>query len=100
MRFRKLRIAFSATCLIGCVLLVVLWVRSLARWGNFHGHLLGNVYVVSNSIDGHLSLGIGKFVGADTWEWATITASEPAKRLAMHDILGHFPNFRFGISTQ
>ena len=28
MRFRKLRIAFSVTCLIACVLLVVLWVRS------------------------------------------------------------------------
>src|SRR6266850_7721836 len=28
MRFRKLRIAFSATCLIACVLLIVLWVRS------------------------------------------------------------------------
>ena len=27
-RFRKLRIAFSATCLIACVLLIVLWVRS------------------------------------------------------------------------
>src|SRR6476659_6189921 len=26
--FRKLRIAFSATCLIACVLLIVLWVRS------------------------------------------------------------------------
>ena len=28
MKFRKLRIAFSATCLIACVLLIVLWVRS------------------------------------------------------------------------
>ena len=28
MRFRKLRIAFSATCLIACVLLIALWVRS------------------------------------------------------------------------
>jgi hypothetical protein len=28
MRFRKLRIAFSATCLIACVLLIVLSVRS------------------------------------------------------------------------
>jgi hypothetical protein len=28
MRFRKLRIAFSAACLIACVLLIVLWVRS------------------------------------------------------------------------
>src|SRR6476469_9127373 len=28
MRFRKLRIAFSVTCLIACVLLIALWVRS------------------------------------------------------------------------
>jgi hypothetical protein len=28
MRFRKLRIAFSVTCGIACVLLIVLWVRS------------------------------------------------------------------------
>src|SRR4051812_44181344 len=28
MRFRKLRIAFSVTCAIACVLLMVLWVRS------------------------------------------------------------------------
>jgi hypothetical protein len=28
MRFRKLRIAFSATCAIACVLPIVLWVRS------------------------------------------------------------------------
>jgi hypothetical protein len=28
MRFRKLRIAFSATCGIACLLLIVLWVRS------------------------------------------------------------------------
>ena len=28
MRFRKLRIAFSVTCLIACVLLIVFWVRS------------------------------------------------------------------------
>jgi hypothetical protein len=28
MRFRKLRIAFSVTCAIACVLLIALWVRS------------------------------------------------------------------------
>src|SRR4051794_30248852 len=28
MRFRKLRIAFSATCVIACVLLIALWARS------------------------------------------------------------------------
>jgi hypothetical protein len=31
MSFRYLRIAFSATCLIACVLLIVLWVRSYWR---------------------------------------------------------------------
>jgi hypothetical protein len=31
MRFRYLRIAFSATCLIACVLLIALWVRSYGR---------------------------------------------------------------------
>src|SRR4051794_33128300 len=31
MKFRKLRIAFSAMCLTACVLLIVLWVRSYAH---------------------------------------------------------------------
>lgn len=31
MKFRYLRFAFSATCLIACVLLIVLWVRSYWR---------------------------------------------------------------------
>jgi hypothetical protein len=35
MRFRKLQIAFSATCLIACVLLVGLWARSFWRWDDF-----------------------------------------------------------------
>jgi hypothetical protein len=33
MRFRKLRIAWSVACLIACVLLIVLWVRSY-WWGD------------------------------------------------------------------
>jgi hypothetical protein len=32
MRYRKLRIVFSATCLIACVLLCTLWVRSYSVW--------------------------------------------------------------------
>ena len=32
---RYLRIAFSATCLIACVLLIVLWVRSYLCWDEF-----------------------------------------------------------------
>ena len=36
MRFRKLRIAFSAACLIACVLLIVLWVRSYWWYETYH----------------------------------------------------------------
>ena len=39
MRFRKLRIAFSATCLIACVLLIVLWVRSYRDGDQLYGPL-------------------------------------------------------------
>ena len=34
MRFRRLRIAFSAACLVVCVLLIVLWVRSYFQRDN------------------------------------------------------------------
>ena len=37
MRFRKLRIAFSATCLIACVLLIVVWGRSYWRLDGVSG---------------------------------------------------------------
>jgi len=41
MRFRKLRIAFSVLCVIACLLLIVLWVRSHkcveAIGGTYHG---------------------------------------------------------------
>ena len=37
MKYRKLRIAFSVTCGIACVLLVVLWVRSYWAPGSFAG---------------------------------------------------------------
>ena len=43
MRFRKLRIAFSATCLIACVLLIALWVRSYWRI-DWLSHLSSNSY--------------------------------------------------------
>src|SRR5436190_19772823 len=39
MRFRKLRIASSATCLIACVLLIVLWVRSVYTVTAFSGQV-------------------------------------------------------------
>jgi hypothetical protein len=40
MKFRKLRIAFSVTCLIACALLIALWVRSYSYMDSiqFFGH--------------------------------------------------------------
>ena len=47
MRFRKLRIAFSATCLIACVLLIVLWVRDHRYYKASGGIRLGAIYITS-----------------------------------------------------
>jgi hypothetical protein len=55
MKYRKLRIAFSATCGIICLLLIALWVRSYGTWdrcfrtGKNHGWQL-------NSMLGHVVL--------------------------------------------
>jgi regulator of extracellular matrix RemA (YlzA/DUF370 family) len=96
MRFRKLRIVWSVGCGIACVLLIVLWVRSRTQWDNFHGPLVGGHYFVVNSLDSKLSIGVGKFVGADKWGWSVVPASEPAKRLAIRDIIGEDSTYGFG----
>jgi hypothetical protein len=57
MRFRKLRIAFSATCLIACVLLCVLWVRSY-RWSEFLRIPITDSYgVFGTNFNGQTSVG-------------------------------------------
>jgi hypothetical protein len=72
MRFRKLRIAFSATCLIACVLLIVLWVRSYSYYDCMDSHLassrvlaiasdVGGVGVFWNFVDFDLENGNGDF---------------------------------------
>lgn len=48
MKFRKLQIAFSAMCVVACVLLIVLWVRSYSKWdrawlGGFGYHRVQSV---------------------------------------------------------
>lgn len=48
MRFRKLRITFSATCGVACVLLIVLWVRSHTKYDIV-------VYTLSNRTVGYSS---------------------------------------------
>jgi hypothetical protein len=52
-----LRIAFSVTCGIACVLLIVLWVRSYTRCDNIYCRLLGSPKVGAVSHYGCLSFG-------------------------------------------
>jgi hypothetical protein len=51
MRFRKLRIAWSVVCLIACVLLIVLWVRSYSN-GHLEGYLPAPSTVCCRSMTG------------------------------------------------
>jgi hypothetical protein len=50
---RYLRIAFSATCAIACVLLIVLWARSYWWSDGFKGPVLGR-YTMGESWEGQL----------------------------------------------
>jgi hypothetical protein len=58
MRFRKLRIAFSATCAIACVLLIVLWVRSYSRRDDMFGPLSAAQWYDIEHVRGRVMLGI------------------------------------------
>jgi len=53
-RFRKLRIAFAVTCLIVCVLLIVLWVRSYWRLDVVQYGFLDTWGFTANSTNGRL----------------------------------------------
>ena len=55
---RYLRIAFSATCLIACVLLCVLWVRSYRWFDQIIGPISTFSVVVSQSLNGQVLIEI------------------------------------------
>ena len=57
MRFRKLRIAFSTTCLIACVLLIALWVRSYWWLNLIKGPLTPSKTLVLTSSNGFFAVG-------------------------------------------
>jgi hypothetical protein len=54
MKYRKLRIAFSVTCGIACVLLVVLWVRSYRFQDRCYGNIPGTTFIAAGSQLGYL----------------------------------------------
>ena len=67
MKYRKLRIAFSATCFIACLLLIVMWVRSYwwvdhILWNSSAESLYLSIYsgqVSIESIDGAVLMPLG-----------------------------------------
>ena len=82
MKYRKLRIAFSAVCGVLCVLLIVLWVRShyfadLACWrlSNNWGYQFtsthGQLVLVRAQLDGAGYDGTREW---QTWLWSTTRA--------------------------
>jgi hypothetical protein len=58
MRFRKLRIAFSITCLIACVLLILLWARSHSKWDRLFYHFPSGGTAGFSSWDGNIIVGV------------------------------------------
>jgi hypothetical protein len=57
MKFRKLRITWTAFCGIACVLLIALWVRSYFVWDEEYRQLLRNFWIASGF--GHFSFTSG-----------------------------------------
>jgi hypothetical protein len=60
MRFRKLRIAWSAACSLVCALLVVLWARSYWAVDEVHCPLKSPAMLIVHSFEGRLSLYAGE----------------------------------------
>jgi hypothetical protein len=56
MRFRKLRIAFSAACLIACLLLLALWVRSYWWWDWYNSGTVARQNATIGSSQGWLGI--------------------------------------------
>ena len=81
MRFRKLRIAFSVTCLIACVLLIVLWVRSFHEIDWVAGPLPGSSgFCVMSRIGG---LGFVLLLQPDQADRVWVMKTEPIFELKL-----------------
>jgi hypothetical protein len=75
-RFRKLRIAWSVWCVIACVLLVVLWLRSYWRFDEAEGHVLGKPIRLLMA-SGHLRLDLLAFGRPPKkFEWSSNTIEQ------------------------
>jgi hypothetical protein len=80
MRYRKLRIAFSATCLIACVLLIVLWVRSYQTIDHLNGHLPGITNISSSSAWGRVTIRTLASQWTMSFHWMVLDENSFGKR--------------------
>jgi hypothetical protein len=64
MKYRYLRIAFSVTCGIACVLLVVLWVRSFHAKDSMRGCIAGSkLHMYLSTLKGEIALSFDEWRG-------------------------------------
>jgi hypothetical protein len=71
---RYLRITFSATCLIACVLLIVLWVRSYKTADRLHGHTSDGQAFLIASKEGRIANVLFRWDAAPNWfRWKLIS---------------------------
>jgi hypothetical protein len=54
MKYRKLRVAWSVTCGVLCLLLIALWVRSYSWFDQILGPISANTWFCVQSLDGRL----------------------------------------------
>ena len=100
---RYLRIAFSATCLIACVLLIVLWVRSYWVWDVVYrrspnvatdiGASSGTVYFVR--LDNLIST--GRIYEAHGWEYAGDKPNPTEVGPKLQFTIDHLATSRIGV---
>jgi hypothetical protein len=71
MKYRKLRIAWSVAWGIACLLLIVLWVRSIGTWVEKSVPLPNGYALTLRSIQGHIFMGVGRSEDVYLWEFST-----------------------------
>jgi hypothetical protein len=74
MRFRKLRIAWSVACIIACLLLIVLWVRSYRIADRLHGRFwVGEEFLLASK-EGRVAAVVLHWHGtANWWPWKVVS---------------------------
>ena len=100
MRFRKLRIAFSATCGIACVLLIVLWVRSYHFDDMVDGPLKGGKAAFVQSRAGRIMFGMGPLYHDDPWQWRVSGRFKHVDQVMAGTYKDEFLGFQVEIGTR